>query len=113
MLLPILPEAVECPLDKVGLAGCVAVYRPMDVYDKSRWFDETSFRVMSAEAQVYAVRRQLVALRGLEIENEDKTRGAFDPANDAHFKALPVEVVGAIFGDMLERTQLTEGERKN
>lgn len=117
MFLPILPDEDKVDLHEAGYPGLVAVYRPMDVLDKSQWFDECQYKVSTAQAQVSAVRRQLLRVEengtAMQVENVDKTLAPFDPQNPKHLGALPIEIVTSVFNALMSRTSLTEGERKN
>ena len=113
MYLPILPDEVRLDLSERGYPGVVAFYRPMDVDDKSRWFDECGGNIETTEAATQAVKRQLLRLEGVEAVDAEGNRVPFDAKNAQHKRAIPIGVVLVIYADLIDRTALTEPERKN
>jgi len=113
MFLPILPERARADLGEAGFPGLTAVYRPMDIEDKARWFDEVEGDINSTEAAVLAVKRQLITIEGITAGTEGSEPVDFDGQNLAHFKALPMTILIPIYDAIINRTALNEGERKN
>jgi hypothetical protein len=115
--LPILPETERLDLSEAGYPGLVAVYRPMDVLDKSRWYDTCGGKVGTWEASVIAVRQQLRTLeengKAVEAQLADGSLVPFDATNAQHFGAVPFVIVSTVFNALMARTALTEDERKN
>ena len=75
--------------------------------------DEVKGEIEGAEAKVCAVRRQLIRIEGITVRTADGTGMAFDGQDPAHFKALPMGIILPIFFDLLNRTSLSEGERRD
>lgn len=113
MFLPILEEERRVELGEAGYPGLTAVYRPMDLTEKARWFDACDGNIDTAEAKVDAVRRQLLRIEGLDAKETDGSVVPFDGTNPAHFKRLPMGIVLPVYVDLITRTALNEEHRKN
>lgn len=108
MLLPILPESSELDLAPHGYKGCVAVYRPMDIEDKARWYADSATDPDGFVSMVRAVKRQLLTIRGIEVQQADGTRVPFDGTDDAHVRSLPMDLITIVFTALIQRTTLAE-----
>lgn len=113
MLLAILPSEERTDLGEAGFPGLTAVWRPMSLTEKAAWFDHCKGDIDTADAKVHAVRQQLLRVDGLEVEDLDGARAPLDPANPAHFGALPMGLVLAVYVAVITRTALAEQTRKN
>lgn len=113
MLLPILPETVDVPLDAAGYPGLVAVVRPMDVLRKAQWF--AAIRDMDPiPSTAEACRMCLVTIKGVMVTDSSGTAPVpFDGQNAAHFRSLPFEMLAPIGSAILSRTTLSEAAAGN
>lgn len=110
--LPILPDEMRVPLDEAGLAGVVAVLRPLDVEEQAKWNDAFPGQKERNTAAVALVRQQLLRLEGLEFVQGDQ-RVSYDRDNPLHFRSLPTDAVAEMYGRLIARSVVPEVLEKN
>ena len=118
MILAVLPDEARTDLAPHGFPGLVAVWRPMDLEDKARWFQECGGAgIESTMAALLAVKRQLITVEGVEAEETvaggEPRRVSFDGRNPDHFRRLPLRVVMPVYNEILARAGLSEESAKN
>lgn len=119
--LPILPDELRVPLDKIEIDGVVvgeypgatAVVRPFDLFEASKWndaFPGASARSVAATTLVFD---QLIRIEGLEMKGKDSEPAPFDPKNAVHKKSLPMAIRSAIYLALRTRATLPGEAEKN
>lgn len=112
MLLPLLPDECRTDLTDAGFPGLVAVWRPMDVFDVARWIDECKGDVESPVSHLAAVRRQIIRIEGIDVDEPgtdgEVRRVPFDAGNPEHLRRLPLAIVMPLYVAIVDRRGVTE-----
>lgn len=119
--LPILPDELRVPLDKIEIdgvvvgeyPGAVAVARPFDLIEASKWNDAFPGATSRSLAATTLVFDQLIRIEGLEMQGKDGAPVPFDPSNPAHKKSLPMAIRSAIYLALRTRATLPGEAEKN
>lgn len=109
----ILPDEIRIPLDAAGFPGVVAVARPLDVNDASKWRDAFPTEAGRNVAATELVRQQLIGLEQLEMKGADGAAVPYDHSNPKHFRSIGVAMRNAIYNGLMERVNVSEGQEKN
>ena len=110
----ILPDEIAIPLDDAGFSGVVAVVRPLDVIDASKWRD--AFPAESGGRNTAAnelVRAQVIRIDGMVMKAADGRLAPYDPKNPQHFRSMGVAMRNAIYSGLMERANVSEEQEKN
>ena len=125
--LPILPDTMRVDLTRITLKatadsatppviceypGVVAIVRPLDLEASSRWTDEFPGVDHRAWAATKLVKDHLTGFDGLTMKDGDADV-PFDPANEKHFRSLPMDMRSGIFIALRDRASIDEGTEKN
>lgn len=105
-----------------GYKGVVAYWRPMDLEDKARWVDscrKAGVDPLGSVADVIGLKKQLLRITGLEVEEIEKVEGQpdkkttrpFDVEKD--FSRLGLGFLNPIWKDIQEQSSLSEIDSKN
>lgn len=121
LVLPILPDKLRVPLDKIvsdgvvicSYPGVVAVVRPMDLEVMSRWNDAFPGEKGRSTAATTLVFDQLDAIEGLLMDDGQGNRVAFDATNPIHRRSLPMDMRSGIFLTLKNRGTVSEAQEKN
>jgi hypothetical protein len=110
----ILPDEITIPLDDAGFKGVVAVVRPLDVIDASKWRD--AFPAESSGRNIAAtelVRAQLIRIDGMVMKAADGSKVPYDHSNPHHFRSIGVVMRNAIYNGLMDRVSVSEEQEKN
>jgi len=129
--LPILPDTMRVDLTRVVLKGkpetsgqtapervvceypgVIAIVKPLDLEASSRWTDEFPGDDHRAWGATKLVKDHLIGFDGLTMKDGD-TDVPFDPANERHFRSLPMDMRSGIFIALRDRASIDEGTEKN
>lgn len=131
--LPILPDELRIPLDRLTTTveipngeagtlsktivvgefpGCVAVARPLGLEEQSKWHDAFPGQDHQSQAATALVFQQLLRIEGLAMKSSSGAE-AFDPANPAHRRSLPMAIRSEVYNKLFERGSVGEELEKN
>jgi hypothetical protein len=117
MRISLLPETIRIDLSPVDAAlwgGIVAIVRPVDVEEFSRWLDQFPGEDAARESAVILVKAQLLRMEGADVEGVP-----FDPKDPKHFRSVfslkrkGVAGVLLIYNELLSRARVDGDAEKN
>jgi hypothetical protein len=113
-VIPALPDEIRVPCDDVGYPGVVAVARPIDLEDKSRWADAfPNLDLTGGEAATAMVKQQLIRVDGLSVQDANGAVTPYDHGNALHWRSLPMAIRTRVFNSLFARSTLTGEQEKN
>jgi len=104
---PILADEAKLPLDKAGFAGVVAVIRPIDVVDASKWRDAFPTDNARNAASTELVRQQLIRIENFALRAPDGSTVPYDHSNVKHFRSIPLTMRTAIYVGLMENVSIS------
>lgn len=122
LTLSALPDELRIPLDRVEIdgldgkkvvlceyPGVVAVVRPPDLIEKSRWNDAFPNEKLRSEASTRLVLDQLLRIEGFGIR-VNGTDEPFDVKNPIHQRSIPFEMRNGILFNLRTRMDVSEAQ---
>ena len=103
---------MRVPLDKAGFAGVVAIVRPLDVEDSSRWTDAFPDEKARNLAATQLVKQQLIRIEGLEMKHGDSSV-PYDHTNPSHWRSLPLAMRNPIYAGIMANVSISGDQEKN
>lgn len=132
--LPILPDELAIPLDRITstvevsdgaggtvtkplvvgeFPGCVAVVRPLGLDEQSAWHDAFPGADHRSQAATALVFQQLLRIDGLAMKGPAGEPVPFNKDDLAHRRSLPMAIRSEVYAKLFERSAVSEGLEKN
>ncbi|MFL5481136.1 MAG: hypothetical protein ACJ8AK_03020 [Gemmatimonadaceae bacterium] len=111
--LPILEDELRIPLDEAGFPGVVAVVRPLDIVDASKWRDAFPTDDAKNAAATELVRAQLVRIEGMQMRQKGSSPVPYDHSDPRHFRSIPPGIRNAIYNGLMSEVNVSGEQEKN
>lgn len=109
--LPILQDELRVELP-APFKGVVAVVRPFDVIEGSKWADTFRGQIGTNLARATAIKDQLIRIEGLVMEEPGGAKVPYDHSNPKHWASLPQKMFAPIYDALLARATVSDDAEK-